>query len=79
MTAFFPLICSEHQKGQQHQPHPQKGTGGSEVSPGRPRSMAGLDVHVNAAAMEAPSVVAAGESWRERSSSDGKILKKIAS
>lgn len=59
---------SEHQKQQQQ----QKGSGSSEVSPGRPRSMAGLDVQVNAAALD-------GESWRERSSSDGKILKKTAS
>ena len=59
--------CSEHQKQRQ-----QKGSGSSEASPGRPRSMAGLDVQVNAAAFD-------GESWRERSSSDGKILKKTAS
>jgi hypothetical protein len=46
--------------------------------------MVGLDVHVNTAAVDAPSVMgasssASGESWRERSSSDGKILKKTAS
>ena len=82
------LVCSDHhQQQQQHHPHPQKGAaaGGSsndstsEASPGRPRSMVGLDVHVNAAAMEAPSMMASGENWRERSSSDGKILKKTAS
>lgn len=60
---------SEHVKHEQ-----LKGAVSADASPGRPRSMVGLDgIQENTAALEAT------DNWRERSSSEGKILKKSAS
>ena len=69
---FFPPHSEEQQK-QRKSSESTAAANSAELSPPcRPKSLVGLEVQANSVAFEMPE----GESWRERASSDGKILKK---